>query len=392
MEPVQYSYEDFSRFPTFVLWIMGYDMLGISKTRIRRMLFRLYRFLCLSSHSVCVGLMIFRMIEAKTIDNVSLIMRYATLVTYVINSDTKYATVLQRVAIQSLYSKLADLYPKTTLDRIYHRVNDHYWSKPFVYLVIIYIGSSIMVVIGPIITSTISYYTHHGFAYMHCYPYFLFDPEKHSFWIYIVIYTLEWLHSTQMVISNIGADIWLLYFQIQINLHFRGIIRSLQDHRPSVENDEEDRKFLSKIVDKQVYLVRLQKDLNGIFGGSLLLSLLTTAAVICTVAVYTLIQGPTLEGFTYVIFIATSVMQVYLVCYYGQQVLDLSAEVAHAVYNHDFHNASIAYKKYLLIIIIRAQQPVELSAMGYLPISLDTFKQLMSVTYRVITMLRQMIQ
>jgi len=45
------------------------------------------------------------------------------------------------------------------------------------------------------------------------------------------------------------------------------------------------------------------------------------------------------------------------------------------VYNHDFHNASIAYKKYLLIIIIRAHQPVELSAMGYLPISLDTFKQ-----------------
>jgi len=49
--------------------------------------------------------------------------------------------------------------------------------------------------------------------------------------------------------------------------------------------------------------------------------------------------------------------------------------VAHAVYNHDFHDASIAYKRYLLIIIIRAQQPVELNAMGYLSISLDTFKQ-----------------
>ncbi|XP_017010924.2 odorant receptor 85f [Drosophila takahashii] len=392
MEPVQYSYEDFARFPTMVFWLMGYDMLGTPKTRSRRILFRVFRFLCLASHSICVGFMIFRMVEAKTIDNVPLIMRYSTLVTYVINSDTKYATTLQRVAIQTLNSKLARLYPKTTPDRLYHRVNDHYWSKSFIYLVIIYIGSSIMVVIGPIITSIISYYTNHGFAYMHCYPYFIFDPEKHSVWIYLGIYALEWLHSTQMVISNIGADIWLIYFQEQINLHFRNIIQSLEDHTPSVENDHEDRQFLARIVDKQVYLVSMQNDLNDIFGGSLLLSLLTTASVLCTVAVYTLLQGVSLEGCTYVIFIGTSVMQVYLVCYYGQQVLDLSAEVAHAVYNHDFHNASIAYKKYLLIIIIRAQQPVELSAMGYLPISLDTFKQLMSFTYRVITMLRQMIQ
>ncbi|XP_016981749.1 odorant receptor 85f [Drosophila rhopaloa] len=392
MEPVQYSYEDFARLPSFVVGLMGYDMLGVPKTRSRRILMRLYRFLCLASHSVCVGFMIFRMVEANTIDNVSLIMRYATLVTYIINSDTKYATALQRRAIQSLNSKLADLYPKTTLDRLYHQVNDHYWSKSFVYLVTVYIGSSSMVVVGPFITSLISYFTNRGFTYMHCYPYFEFDPQKHSVWIYVGIYGLEWLHSTQMVISNIGADTWLLYFQVQIIIHFRGIIHALEDYQPSVDHDEKDRKFLARIVDKQVVLVKLQNELNEIFGGSLLLSLLTTASVLCTVAVYTLIQGATLEGFTYVFFIGTSVAQVYLVCYYGQQVLDLSAQVAHAVYNHDFHNASIAYKKYLLIIIIRAQQPVELNAMGYLPISLDTFKQLMSVTYRVITMLRQMIQ
>ncbi|EDW96642.1 odorant receptor 85f [Drosophila yakuba] len=392
MEPVQYSYEDFARLPTTVFWIMGYDMLDVPKSRSRRILNRIYRFLCLASHAVCVGVMIFRMVEAKTIDNVSLIMRYATLVTYIINSDTKFATVLQGNAIQSLNLKLAELYPKSTLDRIYHRVNDHYWTKSFVYLVIIYIGSSIMVVIGPIITSIIAYFTQNVFTYMHCYPYFLYDPEQDPVWIYVGIYSLEWLHSTQMVISNIGADIWLLYFQVQINLHFRGIIRLLEDHKPSVMHDQEDRQFLARIVDKQVRLVSLQNELNDIFGGSLLLSLLTTAAVICTVAVYTLIQGATLEGFTYVIFIGTSVTQVYLVCYYGQQVLDLSGEVAHAVYNHDFHDASIAYKRYLLIIIIRAQQPVELNAMGYLSISLDTFKQLMSVSYRVITMLMQMIQ
>ncbi|XP_017020399.1 odorant receptor 85f [Drosophila kikkawai] len=392
MEPVHYNYEDFAWLPTAVFRIMGYDMLGSPKTRSRRILMRLYRILCLGCHGFCVGFMIFRIVEGKTINNISLIMRYSTLVTYVINSDTKYATAMQRSAIQSLDTKLADLYPKTTLDKIYLRVNEHYWSKMFVYLVLFYIGSSIMVVIGPIIQSIISYWTNSGFTYMHCYPYFIFDPEKDSVWIYVGIYAVEWLHSTQMVISNVAADLWLIYFQTQINMHFRGIIRSLKDHKPSVDREDQDRQFVAQIVEKHVYLVKLQNYLNGIFGGSLLLSLLTTAAVLCTVSVYTLIQGLTLEGVSYVIFIATSTLQVFLVCYYGQEVFDLSSDIAHAVYNHDFHNASISYKKWLLIIIIRAQQPVELSAMGYLPISLDTFKQVMSVTYRVITMLRQMIQ
>ncbi|KAH8242705.1 hypothetical protein KR032_001342 [Drosophila birchii] len=392
MEPVHYNYEDFGWLPTAVFRLMGYDILGTPKTRLRRIVMRLYRILCLGCHGFCVGFMFFRIVEGETINNISLIMRYSTLVTYVINSDTKYATCLQRKAIQSLNTKLSDLYPKTTLDRTYHRVNEHYWSKMFIYLIIFYIGSSIMVVIGPLITSIISYFTNSGFTYMHCYPYFIYDPETDSKWIFVGIYAVEWLHSTQMVISNVAADLWLIYFQVQINMHLRGIIRSLEDHKPSVHQEDEDRRFVAKIVEKQVYLVELQNDLNGIFGGSLLLSLLTTAAVLCTVSVYTLIQGLNMEGITYVIFIATSSMQVFLVCYYGQEVFDLSLNIGQAVYNHDFHNASIAYKKWLLIIIIRAQQPVELSAMGYLPISLDTFKQVMTVTYRVITMLRQMIQ
>lgn len=64
----------------------------------------------------------------------------------------------------------------------------------------------------------------------------------------------------------------------------------------------------------------LQDDLNGIFGGSLLLSLLTTSGVFCTVAVYTQLQGLNLEGITYVVFMMTATSQVYLVCYYGELV------------------------------------------------------------------------
>ncbi|KAH8271358.1 hypothetical protein KR018_007645 [Drosophila ironensis] len=375
MQSVHYSYEDFIKVPRSVYRLMGFETLETPKTRIRRILTLIYRFMCVGCHGLCVSFMMFRIFERKTIDSIALIMRYSTLVTYVINSDTKYATVLQANAIRTLNKKLADIYPKSMLKRRFYRVNEHYWSRTFLFLIIFYVASSAMVVIGPILQSFWSYLVYKEFSYMHCYPYFIFDPEKHSVWIYVGIHVAEWLHSTQMVISNIGADIWLICFETQICLHFRTMIRRLEDYQPTRDNDVADRQFLAQIVDKHNYLVNLQKDLNGIFGGSLLLSLLSTASVLCTVSVYTLIQGLTLEGISYVMFLGTSVVQMYMVCYYGQQVLDLSADITQAVYSHDFQNASLAYKKDLVTIIIRSQKPVELSAMGFLPISLDTFKQ-----------------
>ncbi|XP_033245458.1 odorant receptor 85f isoform X1 [Drosophila miranda] len=413
MESVQRSYEDFPAMPSAVFRLMGYNVLDApDETRSRRLVMWIYRWLCTCSHAVCVGFMIFRIFEVKTIDSIPLIMRYVTLVTYVINSDTKHATAMQRDSIRNLNKKLADLYPKTTKDREYYRVNEHYWSRSFLAMIFIYIGSSIMVVIGPILQSIFAYFTRHQFTYEHCYPYFIYDPNRHPVWVYIIIYATEWLHSTHMVISNVATDLWLLCFQVQICMHFSCMTRSLEEYQPDRTHDGDDNRFLAQIVNKHEYLVILQNDLNGIFGGSLLLSLITTSAVICTVSVYSLIQGLTLEGITYVFFIGTSVMQLFLVCNHGQQLLDLGEDIGHAAYNHNWHKASIAYKKYLLIIIIRAQKPVELSAMGYLPISRDTFKQastvrsftehclirvacpiqLMSVTYRGLAMIRQMIE
>lgn len=52
-----------------------------------------------------------------------------------------------------------------------------------------------------------------------------------------------------------------------------------------------------------------------------------------------------------------------------------STYITNAAYNHNWSDAPPDYKKSLLIIIARAQRPAELTAMGYLPVSLDTFKQ-----------------
>ncbi|EDW66517.1 odorant receptor 85f isoform X2 [Drosophila virilis] len=392
MESVPYSYEDFTWVPSLSYRLCGYEILDTGRTR-RQMLIQLYHWVCVGSHVCCVLFMIRRIIEWDTIGtDISLIIRYATLVTYVINSDTKYGTSQQKGAFKRLNSKLSALFPKSTQARIDHRVNEFYWPRPLLMLIVVYFGSSAMVVLGPLLQSGYIYLMEKRFPFMHCYPYYIFDPQQDPLWYYFLIYVLEWMHSTLMVISNMSTDLWLVCFEVQICMHFDYMARSLESYQPHWTHDSADRKFISDLVDTHVQLLDLQDDLNGIFGGSLLLSLLTTSGVFCTVAVYTQIQGLNLEGITYVIFMMTATSQVYLVCYYGELVRILSRNITHAAYNHNWSDATPAYKKFLLIIITRAQRPAELSAMGYLPVSLDTFKQVMSVTYRVFALIRQMIE
>ncbi|XP_046866923.1 odorant receptor 85f-like [Drosophila willistoni] len=70
----------------------------------------------------------------------------------------------------------------------------------------------------------------------------------------------------------------------------------------------------------------------------------------------------------------------------------LSTSIANAAYSNNWFDASLSCKKNLQLIAIRAQRPVELSALGYLPLSLETFKEVMTVTYRVFALIREMIQ
>ncbi|XP_030242608.1 odorant receptor 85f [Drosophila navojoa] len=388
---LMYNYEDFTWIPTISYRLCGFDVLD-TPNKPRPLWMKLYHWACVCSHICCVCFMFRRIIERDTINNISLIMRYATLVTYVVNSDTKYGTSQQKQAFQRLNGKLAKLFPKSKQSKIDHRVDEYYWPRPTIVLIVVYYGSSAMVVLGPLLQSGYIYLMENRFSYVHCYPYYIFDPEQDPLWQYFLIYALEWLHSTLMVISNMSTDLWLVSFEVQICMHFDYIARSLENYKPNSTRDPKDRKFISQIVNRHNDLLELQEEINGIFGSSLLLSLLTTAGVFCTVAVYTQIQGLNLEGITYVVFMLTASSLVYLVCYYGEKVKSLSTYITNAAYNHNWSDAPPDYKKSLLIIIARAQRPAELTAMGYLPVSLDTFKQVMTVTYRVFALIRQMIE
>lgn len=71
-------------------------------------------------------------------------------------------------------------------------------------------------------------------------------------------------------------------------------------------------------------------------------------------------------------YFVTLMMQIYLICDYGQQLLDASVSISKAAYNHAWFSSDIRYKRMLIIMASRADSPVTLQATALVAIRMTT--------------------
>ncbi|XP_070065234.1 odorant receptor 67a-like [Drosophila virilis] len=92
-----------------------------------------------------------------------------------------------------------------------------------------------------------------------------------------------------------------------------------------------------------------------------------------------------------VLFVAQMV-QIYLICYFSDLLINASASVSNAVYEMNWIEADMRFKKMLIIVAARAQRPVNLRATVFLDVSMQTMTMFLQMTYRFFCMIRTMYQ
>ncbi|KAH8371967.1 hypothetical protein KR093_009554 [Drosophila rubida] len=419
---IQRSYEDFIFIPTMMFKSIGYDFLYQPKPKWQDMLMRVYFFLGLASHYYIIYYLMLRIIQWDTLagDPVTIV-RYAEIFFLLLNSETKVATFLfYRKRIRELITKLQMVFPGSDSERRYYNVNSFYWPRVIRYGVYYFCFVVLLLIFGPCLQSTCIY------LYQRCtignqakFPYLRAYPMKVSFdsnspLNYVFSQILEFTSTHFFMTFNIGTDVWIMCLSAQICMHFAYLGRQLSSYNPSEERSIEDCEFLVSVVQKHKYVIGFHKELNNIFGILLAYNLFATASTLCCVAFYTIVCGFNLNGVSFLSYFISCAAQFYMVCYYGQQLIDLvglqekirirvlnksvnenfrlqSEALPNAAYSQTWYNGSPAYRKQLLLIMLNTDKPVVLSAKGIIIISLDTFKNMMNITYRFFAIMRRVL-
>ncbi|XP_016946792.1 odorant receptor 49a [Drosophila biarmipes] len=392
----QRSYEDYTYMANVMFKTLGYDLFDSSRPRWQNLLLRSYFVLCVVSNFYEASMVTLRILQWESLaGSPSKIMRQGLHFFYMFSAQVKFVTFMTyRKRLRLLSNNLKEIYPHDEQKQREYGVNRFYLSRTTRYVLGLYYFTMVLMALGPLIQSCIVYLIGFGkaeFPYLRIFPTRLsFDSESPLG--YVAGYVIDFTYSQFIVNVSLGTDLWMMCISSQISMHFAYLAKLISSYCPSRETEEQDCNFLAIVVTRHQLILRYHKDVNIVFGLLLASNLFTTASLLCCMAYYTVVQGFNMEGISYMMLFVSVAAQFYMVSSHGQMLIDWSTKIAETAYESRWFEGSLRYQKKILFLMGRAQRPAEISARGIIIISLDTFKILMTITYRFFAVIRQTVE
>ncbi|XP_051175108.1 odorant receptor Or2-like isoform X2 [Leptopilina boulardi] len=149
--------------------------------------------------------------------------------------------------------------------------------------------------------------------------------------------------------------------------------------------------ILKQCVHHHSYVYLIGKKLNNILGWLALFMSLITIIILCSMIYQVSTHKPnSLEFWSSIASSNSLLIEIFLYCWFGQEMIGKSTGIADAAYEIDWSNLSIKSKKYLILIILRAARPIQWSGFSIVTMSLETFFKVLKVSYSSFNLIKSM--
>uniref|UniRef100_A0A2A4J2I8 Odorant receptor n=1 Tax=Heliothis virescens TaxID=7102 RepID=A0A2A4J2I8_HELVI len=187
--------------------------------------------------------------------------------------------------------------------------------------------------------------------------------------------------------SNVSALLRLLQVDLKNVIKLRDEQNKSKNHLNI--SDDQSYEELRRIVDIHQRLLRIADQLTSIFGLVIFIHVAFAALEICFFGFLTMVYGGLAETIANMLTVLNAVFTIFLLSLSGQFLCDTSSEVADAAYESYWYESDCKVKL-ILFIIIRAQRPSHLSALGFSQLTLKSFSKIMSSAWTYFSLLIQM--
>ncbi|XP_055844547.1 putative odorant receptor 92a [Episyrphus balteatus] len=217
-----------------------------------------------------------------------------------------------------------------------------------------------------------------------CMLWYGIESPKDNYFLYVLYYFSQSHASCVAATTILGLDLCLFSSLLQLCMHFDIVSKNILLIEP-------DEKATVKLKEQIVYhqrLLRLAEKLNVVFTPSVLFSLLSSSLIICF-AGFQLLGDLSLFIITKsVILLAYELKQVAITCFLGDKLIEISQQISNSMYAHKWYLGTPKYREIVLMVLMRSQKSVGLRIGGISDISLQTFRNVMSISYQVFTLLK----
>lgn len=131
-------------------------------------------------------------------------------------------------------------------------------------------------------------------------------------------------------------------------------------------------------------------ELHDVFAVPLLVQFGVGGWILC-MAAYKIVSLDVLsiEFASITLFITCILIELFIFCYYGNEVTVESERVSQSLYSMEWRRARLTFRRSLVLVMERAKRPLRPAAGRVIPLSLDTFVKILKSSYSFYAVLRQ---
>ncbi|XP_017133586.1 odorant receptor 67c [Drosophila elegans] len=388
------TFMDMMRVPVLFYRTIGEDIYAYRSTNpLKSLLLKIYLYAgFINFNLLVIGELVFFYKSLQDFETIRLAIAVAPCIGFSLVSDFKQAAMMTgKESLIMLLEDLEDMHPKTQQKQKAYKLLDFEKTMKrviniFTFLCLAYTTtfSFYPAIKASVKFNFLGYDTFdRNFGFLIWFP---FDATSNNLIYWITYWDIA--HGAYLAgIAFLCADLLLVVVITQICMHFSYISRRLEEHPCKSDEDRENIEFLVGIIRYHDKCLKLCERVNDIYSFSILLNFLMASMQICFIA-FQVTESTVEVIIIYCIFLMTSLVQVFLVCYYGDMLIAASLKVGDAAYNQKWFQCSKTYCSMLKLLILRSQKPASIRPPTLPPISLVTYMRVISMSYQFFALLR----
>nr|UEN71224.1 olfactory receptor 41 [Gregopimpla kuwanae] len=192
------------------------------------------------------------------------------------------------------------------------------------------------------------------------------------------------------LISQACGQLRILKFRFEFMTH--AIVDQINNgkelnHEENVQDVEN--KILAKRIDQHRDIFTFATSVNEAFSIVIFMQCAVSTFVLC-ISIYTLsrMKEFTTKFIFVVVYTSCMLIQIFIYCWFGNEIILESKDVGNAAYAMDWTQLSIRSQKKLIVIMVRSLEPMRFTS-GNIILSLDTFISLLKLSYSAFHLLQQ---
>ncbi|XP_046750704.1 odorant receptor 13a-like [Diprion similis] len=277
-------------------------------------------------------------------------------------------------------------------------------------LTLIYLSLIIITVINFAVSPMISLYTQRAAnlsedKIVYVLPYLAQFPgvDMSNQLNYTMCYIASSIVSIPIILYAAGTDIFYISYITQISLQFDLLtleideifdedkIKKSRSHS-TVRKSNIQRFAFKKCVEKHQKLISAGRIMEQLFSQILFGICVVSTVSMCAVMFETVVASHNQHGNTtqFALYLIFEVTEVFIYCWFGNTLVDKSKLLCQAAYCTKWYNADVILQNDLMMVMTRAQQPIYVSACGFVVISLNVCTKILNTAASYFTLIRKM--